>query len=254
MRDGSCYIQECLDSMHPNVLANLLLIDDGSSDDTVDRTKQACLISNMYRFVQKTTNEGLRDSWIYAYQAAKSAGRKYLLRTDADIIYPDWNVLAILEEHMEQHPECGAVGFTQYLHDGRLWSAGDIFTDCYKHIHEPIDQECYRICPSVMGCFVCHRIKALDSVGGFTAPKFMRAETEDLHIRMSNAGWEIHCLPYTFKHMHGLTAGAKKGEYNNNQVGKRVDEWMWGTHRVDFYGQHGGTKDARLAIYKDRPL
>ena len=203
-----------------------IIVNDGSTDDTADFIKAD-------RIITHAKNEGLRDSF---NKAAELVETPYFLRVDDDITFPngtDWpdKVAA----HFDAHPECGVIGATQYLHDGRLWCVGDKLLPRYQHIKNKINGS-YRICQSVMGCFSAFRKSIWP---GLTCSKWMRAETEDVNIRIQKAGHEVHCLPIEFIHWHGFGA-IKTGTYNDGQKGKRIREHMQANYHYDFYNDSRG--------------
>ena len=241
MKGGHSFIDKCLKSN--SFRGPTILTDDGSEDDTFDY-----LFPWPSHLIKHRHNWGLRDSW---REAISICDTPYLLRTDADILFPIdpwWNRII---DHMDNHPKCGAVGLTQTVQGG-IHSAGDIFTNKYRHIPKPIANDHYRVCPSVMGCFVCHRIAALKDAGGLNADTWLRSETEDLHLRMWKRGWQVHCLPIEFEHCHYLLAKPRVGKYNCAEQEQWISDWMWDKHRVDWTGSKGGTVEDRWKRYHDR--
>ena len=244
IRGGGSFIEDCLASMDFD--GEVILTDDGSDDDTLRYLTADT--SKKHTKIHHARNEGLRDSW---REAIGLCDTKYLLRVDADIRFPSGDWVGTLVAHMENHPECGSVGLTQIV--GRtLHSAGDVFKDRYRHIRKEIPEGYHRICPSVMGCFVCHRVAAIHDVNGLTGSKWVRCETEDLHVRMWKKGWQVHCLPIQFQHRHNESNGAKDGTYNCVDQSQWIDEHMWNNYEIDWAGTHGGTIEARWGKYHER--
>lgn len=233
--DGLDYIQKCLTSL-AQTTANirLIFIDDGSTDDTFSlASKHLHLFKNDSIMLHQTENVGLRDTFMRAVGLVETP---YFLRIDADTVFlhtsTHWD--KAIEYHFERHPECGGLGATQYLEDGRLWSAGDRLLPKYSHIQKEIAHDNYRICQSVMGCFSAYPKKVWQEVGGLTCPQWLRAETEDLNIRIQQKGYEIHCLPIKFKHCHSYSV-RKTGKYNADGLAIRIADYMMDKYGYPFY-------------------
>ena len=216
--------------------SSLIVVDDGSSDDTQDILSRFPVDVAM----RVPINSGLRNAFT---MAVAKCNTEYFLRVDADILFTTPHSDRLLTEHMNKHPECGVCGATQLVKDGKLWSAGDSLWPSYRHIKEPVEGE-YRKCDSVMGCFSCYRMSAWKDAGGLTAPRWIRCETEDLNLRIQQhdarhgcGKYECHCLPFTFEHHHWESC-AKTGRYNDLRQQKHdIQEYMYNQHGVLFYGK-----------------
>lgn len=238
-RDGKSNLKLCLESLDRSNI-NLVIVNDGSQDDTEDIALS--FAPTVYSSHQM--NQGLKQSF---NEAASYVKTKYMLRVDDDILFPtDPTWVTRLVAHMEKYPNCGGCGATQYLPDGRLWCVGDFILPKYHHIQTLIDEQCYRCCHSIMGCFSCYPKKVFDEVGGITCSQWMRAETEDLNMRIQQAGYEIHCLPIKFVHCHSMTSG-KKGTYNDHNKANRIKEHMMTKWGIPFYDK----TDVKLPFIKN---
>jgi glycosyltransferase involved in cell wall biosynthesis len=227
-QDRSSNLERCLTSLRKlSYKGPIIIVDDGSTDDTQDIIRQFSDKLNIL-MLRNAKNEGLRDSFNLAASYVKT---KYLLRVDDDILFQSNPMYAV--EHMEAHPECGGCGYTQYLPDGRLWCAGDQLFPMYDHIQRPIKTS-YRRCHSIMGCFSCYPTDLFLRLGGITCGKWMRAETEDLNLRIQQAGYEIHCLPDRFLHCHNHCT-KKQGTYNDSGKAQRIREHMLANWNLPFY-------------------
>jgi len=230
-KDGGAFLPTCIESFfatRSDAGTGIIAVDDGSDDDTPKILARYPIDLH----IRLSENGGLRDAFSMAVHYVKT---RYFLRVDGDIVFttPGWD--ARLVQHMERHPECGVCGATQIARAGRVHSAGDRLWPKYEHIRERIAGE-FRVCDSVMGCFSCFRMAAWDKVGGLTAPKWLRSETEDMNLRISKAGYQVHCLPFEFEHHH-WEARKKGGRYNDKEC-QRLDiqAYMAECHGVDFYG------------------
>lgn len=230
-KDGGAFLPTCLDSFfatRANADTGIIVVDDGSGDDTPEILARYPLNLS----IRLSENGGLRDSFSLAVANVKT---RYFLRIDGDIAFttPGWDALLI--EHMERHPKCGACGATQITRPGRMHSAGDRLWPKYEHIRERVVGE-FRKCDSVMGCFSCFRMAAWDKVLGLTCPKWLRSETEDINLRIAKAGYEVHCLSFEFEHHH-WEARRKTGRYNDKERQRQdIQAYMAEHHGVDFYG------------------
>jgi glycosyltransferase involved in cell wall biosynthesis len=229
---GRSNLRTCLDSLKHRLPT--MIVDDGSTDDTERIVLEH--INDDMTYIHHEENLGLRDSF---NQAVKHVETPFFLRVDDDIVFPETpNWPEILVQHMREHRDCGVCGATQmvpvdranYNGKHRLHCAGQALLPKYANLKTLINGK-YRVCQSTMGCFSCFRKAAWDLVCGITCGQWMRAETEDICIRIQRAGYAVHCLPFTFAHHQGMTVG-KTGEYNRDRAKRIVD------HMVKCYGYH----------------
>jgi glycosyltransferase involved in cell wall biosynthesis len=251
-QDGQSFIKCCLDSFCATTRnVPLIIVDEGSTEDTYEivetyRSRLPDMVA-----IKFPVNGGLRNAFTEAVKHVKTS---HFVRIDADILFSvlEWDKLVM--DHFYAHPECGAVGATQRLPGGRLWCAGDLLLPHYQHISVPIKGQ-YRICHSVMGCFSAYPIAVWKEVDGLSCEQWMRAETEDLNLRIGQAGYEVHCLPFEFMHCHNM-ARKKDGEYNNKlHVVNRITNHMKQRFGIGFYTDSPATAlpFLRSASYLDVP-
>lgn len=178
----------CLASLqrqdYPNF--NLLVVDNGSTDGSVDQIKKAMPAVEL---LQTGANLGFGGGCNAGMRLALARGADYiwLINSDATV---DPNALSALVRVAEQTPVLGAVGSVLYeadQHDRvQLWGGGAVNLWLGRSQH--------RISPGsldfISGASVLLRRTALEEVGLFDQTNFfMYWEDTDLGFRLRKAGW-----------------------------------------------------------------
>jgi GT2 family glycosyltransferase/glycosyltransferase involved in cell wall biosynthesis/uncharacterized coiled-coil DUF342 family protein len=118
--DRAAVLYQCLESVlaHTAVPYELIVIDDGSQDDTAE------LLTRLQNVVSVRNEQNLE--FIGACnRGVRLAKGRYILFLNNDVtVTPRW--LSILVETMERYPQCGAVGAKLIRPDGKLQEAGSI--------------------------------------------------------------------------------------------------------------------------------
>lgn len=178
----------CLASLqrqdYPNF--NLLVVDNGSTDGSVDQIKKAM---PSVELLQTGANLGFGGGCNAGMRLALARGADYiwLINSDATV---DSNALSALVRVAEQTPVLGAVGSVLYeadQHDRvQLWGGGAVNLWLGRSQH--------RISPGsldfISGASVLLRRTTLEEVGLFDQTNFfMYWEDTDLGFRLRKAGW-----------------------------------------------------------------
>lgn len=167
---------------------NLLVVDNGSTDGSVDQIKKAMPALEL---LQTGANLGFGGGCNAGIKLALARGADYvwLINSDATV---DSDALSALVRVAEQNPALGAVGSVLYeadQHDRiQLWGGGTVNLWLGRSRH--------RISPGpldfISGASVLLRRTALEKVGLFDqATFFMYWEDTDLGFRLRQAGWQL---------------------------------------------------------------
>ncbi len=179
-------IQSVLDQTYPNI--ELLVIDDGSTDDSVERIQRLQAVHGFDFKVQqnqgltRTLNDGI----------ARSHGELIATFGSDDIMMPDR--IAIQVAHMADKPEVGICAGNIELID----SNGDLFPEKRQRRDTPfrrsdfedmfLERKPYPPAPTLL-----FRREALEKVGGFDPS--IRLEDLYIELKITHAGYVIDGLP-----------------------------------------------------------
>jgi GT2 family glycosyltransferase len=167
---------------------NLLVVDNGSTDGSVDQIKKAMPALEL---LQTGANLGFGGGCNAGIKLALARGADYvwLINSDATV---DSGALSALVRVAEKNPALGAVGSVLLeadQHDRiQLWGGGTVNLWLGRSQH--------RISPGpldfISGASVLLRRTALENVGLFDqATFFMYWEDTDLGFRLRQAGWQL---------------------------------------------------------------
>lgn len=179
-------IQSVLDQTYPNI--ELLVIDDGSTDDSVERIQRLQAVHGFDFKVQqnqgltRTLNDGI----------ARSHGELIATFGSDDIMMPDR--IDIQVAHMADKPEVGICAGNIELID----SNGDLFPEKRQRRDTPfrrsdfedmfLERKPYPPAPTLL-----FRREALEKVGGFDPS--IRLEDLYIELKITHAGYVIDGLP-----------------------------------------------------------
>ena len=167
---------------------NLLVVDNDSTDGSVERIKQAM---PSLEILQTGANLGFSGGCNAGIKLALARGADYvwLINSDATV---DSGALSALVRVAEQNPALGAVGSVLYeadQHDRiQLWGGGTVNLWLGRSHH--------RISPGpldfISGASLLLRGTALEKIGLFDqATFFMYWEDTNLGFRLRQAGWQL---------------------------------------------------------------
>lgn len=179
-------IQSVLDQTYPHI--ELLVIDDGSTDDSVERIQRLQAVHGFDFKVQK--NQGLTRTLNDGI--ARSHGELIATFGSDDIMMPDR--IAIQVAHMADKPEVGICAGNIELID----SNGDLFPEKRQRRDTPfrrsdfedmfLERKPYPPAPTLL-----FRREALEKVGGFDPS--IRLEDLYIELKITHAGYVIDGLP-----------------------------------------------------------
>jgi len=148
----------------------LLIIDDGSTDNSREIIKQYEEIEKVYTVFQK--NRGLNRT---NNTALKLSRGKYIMRLDADD-YMDVHALDIMVSELENNPDCALVFPDYYLIDEYDNITGHIRRHDFKNDVSLADQPAHGACTMI-------RREVLQSIGGYD-DEFDRQDGYDLWLNI----------------------------------------------------------------------
>ena len=195
------HLQACLASLLPAIeglLAEIVVVDNDSSDDTVQRTRDEF---PDVRLIRMTGNSGF--SRAANMGIAASAGRYVWLLNPDTIVHR--STARQLVACLDGHARAGAAG-PRLAADGSTDSrSARGYPTLLSEIAEKcglrrlavrltalnMDWEDTRTVPLISGAAMCIRRQALEEVGPLDEDLFLYCEDLDICRRLSTAGWEI---------------------------------------------------------------
>lgn len=244
--NGARFIRDCLESVFNQTFKDfeLLIIDNGSTDDTVK------IISDFYphlKVVRHRENFGFAKGHNQAIHWSKS---DYVLALNQDVIMQS-DFLEKLVNFMDRHPLAGSItGKIYSLRDGQKTKYIDsLGLEIFKN-HRIIeigqgelDEGQYDYLKEVFGvsgALPLYRRKALQSVmldqQFFDEDFFSYKEDVDLAYRLRYAGWKAFCVPEAIAYHHRSVKGAVKKisklyiARNRRQRSKLINYWSYRNH------------------------
>lgn len=208
-------LQACLDSIRPAAASKVVVVDNDSSDGSVE------MVRSKYPWVTLHANDTNLGYGAASNRAISGCTTQYVLLLNSDTLLEP-GALEALSHYLELHPRAAIVGPRLVNSDGTLQAS------CYP-FPTPLDtflenstcaiflgrlirrsvpgirrlywrtwpHDSARIVPWVKGAALAIRLEAFNGVGGFDESFFMYFEDADLCYRMKKAGWEIHFAPVT---------------------------------------------------------
>lgn len=183
------YIEECLTSIlaqtYPRV--ELLVIDDGSSDDSAERIRRLQAIHSFDFIVQD--NRGLTATLNAAF--ARARGEFLVPFGSDDVMLPER--LSIQVDYMAAHPEVGICGGNMEL----MRSDGTLFPDREQNRDVPyrslsFDDIFLERKPCVPAPTLLIRREAFEAVGGFDPG--IRLEDLYIQLKIARSGYAVDAL------------------------------------------------------------
>ncbi|MEW5868446.1 MAG: glycosyltransferase family 2 protein [Chloroflexota bacterium] len=247
-------LEACLDSVRrelhasPGLESEIIVVDNASSDGSLEMIQQG------YPECPLIANKHNRGFGAANNQAAAAAQGDFLLLLNPDtLLHP--GLIAGLVEHLEKHPELGAVGPRVLNPDGSLQSSAHptptLFREAWRLFHldnlAPISQypakffetSLARPVDILKGACILLRRAALQGEKLFDERFFMYSEEVDLCLRLRQAGWQIHWLP-TVSLVH-------YGGQSTQQIPEQMFLELY-RNKVKFFRKHYG--DGTAWIYK----
>lgn len=192
----------------PQVSCEIIVVDDGSSDETATALPQ---IGGL-RYHRRAENGGFIAA---CNDGAANASGEYLVFLNNDTV-PQSGWLDALLRTFDEHPKAGLVGAQLLYPDGRLQEAGGIVrndgrADNLGRFQSPLDPRFtyLRRVDYCSGAAIAVKRSSFLSVGGFDthyAPAYY--EDTDLGFKMRAAGFDVLYQPASrVVHMEGATSG-----------------------------------------------
>lgn len=200
----SCVHSLLADISHSSKNIDVLVVDNGSTDDTVEVLRRdfptvKLIINGTNLGFSRGNNQGL-----------KVAKGRYLLLLNSDTEVYD-NALNTLIEFMDAHPEAGACGPQLLNPDGSLqpsgrelptlWSVFTGMTHLYRlwktdfYLERGRDYNKVKRVGEVSGAALLVRKTVYDQAGGFDPNLFFYYEDVDWCKRIADAGYAIYYVP-----------------------------------------------------------
>lgn len=176
------------ESMLPRAIASVLqqtdqdfelvIVDDGSTDNTYDVARAACAtIQNRSKFVKLKSNLGIPGARNAGLKMAK--GKIGVFLDSDDVWHP--NFLAIIRRAFEAAPNA-IFAFTNYLNRGPRYTGPVIQVADAGMIADPIESMLTKPYIHTMSCFAAP-VKDMKEIGGFNQ-NLQRFSDLDLYVRL----------------------------------------------------------------------
>lgn len=211
--NSDAFIGECLQSLCSsgvNCLVETILVDNGSSDETVDKTRE---IFPWVHIIQNSTNRGFAAG---SNQGIRASTGRYVLLLNCDTVVNGGAIDAMVQ-FLDLHPDAGAVGGTLLNLDRTFQSGWSTFSNLWQeflialHVGAVVrpgypshrtSSEVVAVDWLTAACLMVRR-EAVNQVGYFDEDYFMYSEEVDLQFRLRRAGWKVYYLPQVNTIHHG---------------------------------------------------
>ena len=216
--NGREHLDECLGSLIRNSTSpatETVVVDNASSDDSVDIVRRLALSAPGLTLVESATNRGYAGAVTCALSHATG---RYVAVLNQDMVVEDgW--LVPLVRMLDAHPAVGAVSpmIVLYQDDQRINSLGQNvhvtglgFNRWLGRPRQDAGHAPLRVSGLHGGAFVIRR-SILDRLGGWDSSGFLYHEDVELSWLLHLLGYEIHCVPASaVKHKYHLTMHPEK--------------------------------------------
>ena len=237
--NGAKYLPACFDALQKQTCSNpeVILVDDGSSDDSVSLTQRNY---PWIKIIQFTQNQGLAAA---INQGVRHASGEIIISLNNDTeVEAQW--AEALAEALEAYPQAGIAASKMRLFDQRntLHNAGDGFGVDGLPINRGVwqedvgqfDQDTFIF--GGCGGAVAYRRAMLDDIGLFDEDLFMYCEDVDLNWRAQLAGYRCIFVPQAIVYHHlSATGGGVLASYYTGRntilvLVKSVPGVVWRKH------------------------
>jgi GT2 family glycosyltransferase len=234
VHNGAALTRRCLHSLLEDTLgveAEVIVVDDASTDGTQRLLAQVASRSGMVQTVRQPVNSGFANA---CNRGAALAKGDFLVFLNNDTLpLPGW--LDALVHYADAHPRAAAVGARLLYPDGTVQHAGVVFGEDHNphHVYAglPGDHPAVlrpRRFQAVTAACMLVRHSTFDSLGGFD-PAFRNGhEDVDLCLRLGDCGEEVHyCPDSVVLHLESVSRGRRTAEAAAN--GKLYRD-RWAAH------------------------
>ncbi len=211
-------LSRCLRSLTRAGAGEIIVVDNGSTDGSQE------MVRAEFPEVRLIDNPGNKGYSSASNRGIDATHADYIFVLNSDTEFPD--EVGKLVDHMEAHPELGAVGPLLLNGDGSVqmscrkfptiggslfhgllgdWLPNNPFTSKY-HMKD-FDHAMACEVDWVSGAAILLRREALEAAGSFDEGYFMYVEDVDLCWRLRQAGWEVgYCPEVNVVHYIGRTS------------------------------------------------
>jgi GT2 family glycosyltransferase len=255
---------ECVESILKSVKKSsyeIIVVDNNSSDDSVERLKHEARIMNLgekFKIIENKENYGFSKANNIGVR--KSSGRYVLFLNSDTVVYKD--TIDEMIEFMDENSQAGAATCYVRMPNGKLDDASHRgfptparalahFTGLSKLLpFEPFSgynlkhlnlAQAHEI-EALAGAFMLVRRVSGDQVSWWDEDFFWYGEDLDFCFKLKEKGWKIYFVPeFEILHYKGASGGLKKDSKQissaTSETRKRAHEARFSAMRI-FYDKH----------------
>ena len=220
-----------------NFSVETLVVDNASTDKTVEKLQNFKLPNMPFRLIKNKTNLGFAGGNNVGINLALKNGSDYVLLLNNDVIIPK-DLLSNLVKAAEADKQIGLVAPKIYFAKGYefhkdrysnpelgkvIWYAGGILDTknilCSHRGVDEVDHGQYDKeveTDFATGAAVLINTRALQEIGNLAASYFLYWEDVELSFRMRKAGWKVIYTPAAYLwHKVSVAAGGSGGDAND---------------------------------------
>ena len=203
-------LRACLTSVHQEGPSKIVVVDNASSDSSVD------LVKAEFPGVVLKENQRNVGFGTAANQAIAECDEEYILLLNSDTLLQP-KALQALNDYLDRYARVGVAGPRLINPDGTFQQSCypfptplDVFLDVSNisrlirllpglrdHYIRTWSHDRARPVPWALGAALAIRRRAAEAVNGFDESYFMYYEEADLCFRLAKAGWQTHYAPVT---------------------------------------------------------
>lgn len=226
-------ISACLSSVIKNSSANIIVVDNASSDKTVEKIKG---FKDKVVLVQSKVNSGFAKGVNLGVENSKS---EYLVLLNPDTKILKNGDLEKMRDALIENPEFGLIGPKFVYPDGKSqatvrklptpWRAFQEYILGIDGAYDFYQPACSGICnvESVVGACMVMARKTINMVGGLNETYFMYFEDLDFCRATQNLGLKIGYLPsVTIEHTVGASGGGFKTNIYASTSAPKYYGWL----------------------------
>lgn len=234
-------LRETLESFQKVNYPDLTLVvsDNASTDGSPDMVRQR--FPGVHLLAHET-QQGYARAASLGMRFLMARGCRYVFSTTNDVIV-DAEMLNVLVDYAEQHPDTGVLGTKIYFFDrpNVIWHAGGCVNPLHAHTrhfgwnrkdHPRYDR--VRDCDYVTGCGFLLRSEALQKTGCFNEDFVFYSEDADLCYRIRSAGYRVTYLPAA-KLWHKVDSTLSKDRPTQLRYSTRNGLYLIQQNRVGWY-------------------
>jgi len=210
-RNGKKITLECLHSLMSEAVDEIIIVDNGSTDGTLEAVKKLMMKDRRIQVIQNTTNNGFAQA---NNQGFSKATCNYILFLNNDTLL-EKNFLTPMLNFLKQNQAVAAVQPLIVFPDQTIDSVGSFLTPTgflYHKAHRMMpDKRVMRSAQvySLKGACMLWKKSVLDEIGLFEESYFAYFEETELCHRALNAGYQVfYCPSSRIMHLGGFTSNA----------------------------------------------